>query len=172
MAEIDYEFDQGGAGKSRTGIYVRLGVIFLLVAGLTAGIIWALIPRAEEEKPVPLPLPPLLMGALGGHADGAGHVRGDVEALGEGDVPVDLAAAPAHLEEPHQRVAARAVGVRREVPLQHAPQHRHRHARTQTMGQSTAPPPRAAHRLGPPPWPFGAIFTLGKTFGRSTVSSS
>ena len=56
MAKIDYEFDQGGAGKSRAGIYFRLVVIFLLVAGLTAGIIWGLIPKSEEKKsetPVP-----------------------------------------------------------------------------------------------------------------------
>ncbi len=57
MAKIDYEFDQGGTGKSRAGIYFRLGVIFLLVAGLTAGIIWVLIPKSEEEKPN-LPVPP------------------------------------------------------------------------------------------------------------------
>ena len=39
MARIDYEFDHAGEGKSRTGIYVRLIVIFLVVAGLTAGLI-------------------------------------------------------------------------------------------------------------------------------------
>lgn len=57
MAKIDYEFDQGDAGKSRAGIYLRLGAIFLLVAGLTAGIIWVLIPKSEEEQPA-VPVPP------------------------------------------------------------------------------------------------------------------
>ena len=43
MARIDYEFDHVGEGKSRTGIYVRLVVIFLVVAGLTAGLIYYLM---------------------------------------------------------------------------------------------------------------------------------
>jgi len=51
MAKIDYEFDQGNGEKSRAGIYFRLAIIFLLVAGLTAGIIWFLVPKSAEGKP-------------------------------------------------------------------------------------------------------------------------
>lgn len=53
MAKIDYEFDQGGGNKSRAGVYFRLVFIFILVAGLTAGIVWLLIPKSEKEKTAP-----------------------------------------------------------------------------------------------------------------------
>ena len=52
MARIDYEFDHVGGGKSRTGIYVRLVVIFLVVAGLTAGLIYYLIPKSDDGSAV------------------------------------------------------------------------------------------------------------------------
>ncbi|AVM45271.1 MAG TPA: LysM peptidoglycan-binding domain-containing protein [Lentisphaeria bacterium] len=52
MARIDYEFDHAGEGKSRTGIYVRLVVIFLVVAGLTAGLIYYLIPKSDDGSAV------------------------------------------------------------------------------------------------------------------------
>lgn len=55
MARIDYEFDHAGEGKSRTGIYVRLVVIFLVVAGLTAGLIYYLIPKSDDGSAVSRP---------------------------------------------------------------------------------------------------------------------
>lgn len=41
-----------GEGKSRTGIYVRLIVIFLVDAGLTAGLIYYLIPKSDDGSAV------------------------------------------------------------------------------------------------------------------------
>ncbi len=52
MAKIDYEFDHAAGGKpGKGGIYLRLVAIFLLVAGITGGLIWYFWPAQEKETP-------------------------------------------------------------------------------------------------------------------------
>ncbi len=50
MAKIDYEFDLENKKPDKTGIYLRLVAIFLVVAALTAAIVWFLIPKSEDEN--------------------------------------------------------------------------------------------------------------------------
>lgn len=103
MAKIDYENDPGDTGKSRAGIYVRLGVIFLLVAGLTAGIIWALIPKAEEEKkPAPLPQPPATETVPAQTGNDAPLPSGGTVKKPAGETQLPIAEAPAQTETPAQ----------------------------------------------------------------------
>ena len=50
MAKIDYEFDQGDGRPDRTGMRLRLVAIFLIVAALTCGIIYFLIPKSDGDS--------------------------------------------------------------------------------------------------------------------------
>ena len=101
MAKVDYEFEPDGAEKSRAGIYVRLAAIFLLVAGLTAGVIWFVIPKSEEAKkeaPVPpkteTPVPPEETGGAVSRPRPSGSGK---KPAGESALPI---APPAETEAP------------------------------------------------------------------------
>lgn len=90
MAKIDYEFDQGDNGKSRAGIYLRLVAIFLVVAGLTCGVIYLLVPKSEADSAA----------GSAGNAPTGGVIRPPVEGeAGEGGSAVVSPGAVAELPE-------------------------------------------------------------------------
>jgi len=92
MAKIEYDFDHDKVEKSRAGLYFRLGGIFLFVAGLTAGIIWLLIPKSAAGKAGNPPPKTVESAPAEEKPEAPSAVSGKTPKAGESALPVDTGA--------------------------------------------------------------------------------